>query len=83
MSHMEISVRDLRNRTAQVVAAVQAGERVTLLNRGTPVADIVPHIQRTRWIPGAWLAEQLSERQADSALTTELDRQLSQTIEEL
>ena len=41
---MEISVWDLRNRTAQVVAAVQAGECVTLFNRGTPVADIVPRI---------------------------------------
>jgi prevent-host-death family protein len=80
---MEIGVRDLRNRTAQVVAAVQAGERVTLLNRGRPVADIVPHIQRTRWVPGAWLAEQLAERQADHALAAELDQQLGQTIDEL
>jgi prevent-host-death family protein len=80
---MEVSVRDLRNRTAQVVAAVQAGERVTLLNHGRPVADIVPHIQRTRWVPGAWLAEQLAERQADPALSMELDRQLGQTIDEL
>jgi prevent-host-death family protein len=80
---VEISVRDLRNRTAQVVAAVQAGERVTLLNRGKPVADIVPHIQRTRWMPGAWLAEQLTERQADPALANELEQQLGQTIDEL
>ncbi len=76
-------MRDLRNRTAQVVAAVQAGERVTLLNRGRPVADIVPHIQRTRWVPGPWLAAQLAERQADSALAAELDLQLGQTIDEL
>jgi prevent-host-death family protein len=80
---MEISVRDLRNRTGQVVAAVQAGQRVTLLNRGTPVADIVPHVRRTRWIPGAWIAEQLSHRQADAALTEDLERDLGQTIEEL
>jgi prevent-host-death family protein len=80
---MEISVRDLRNRTAQVVAAVQAGERVTLLNRGRPVADIVPHIQRTRWMPGAWLTEQLTERQADPGLASELDQQLGHTIDEL
>jgi prevent-host-death family protein len=83
MSHMDISVRDLRNRTSQVMAAVQAGQRVTLLNRGTPVADIVPHVQRSRWVPGAWIAEQLAERQADSALTGELAEQLGQTIDEL
>jgi prevent-host-death family protein len=80
---MDVSVRDLRNRTAQVVAAVQAGERVTLHNHGRPVADIVPHIQRTRWIPGDWLLGQLVDRQADPALSTELDRQLGQTIDEL
>jgi prevent-host-death family protein len=40
---MEIGVRDLRNRTSQVIDAVQAGQRVTLTVHGEPVADIVPH----------------------------------------
>ena len=40
---MDVSVRDLRNSTATVVAAVQAGTRVTLTVHGRPVADIVPH----------------------------------------
>lgn len=83
LSHMEISIRDLRNQTSQVVAAVQAGQRVTLLNRGTPIADIVPHARRSRWIPGGWMAEQLSGRQADAALAEELERDLGQTIDEL
>lgn len=80
---MEISIRDLRNQTSRVVAAVQAGQRVTLLNRGTPIADIVPHVRRSRWIPGEWIAEQLSGRQADAALAEELERDLGGTIEEL
>jgi prevent-host-death family protein len=80
---MDISIRDLRNNTGQVIAAVQAGQRVTLLNRGTPVADIVPHAQRTRWLPGAWLGQQLATRQADHALADELNRDLGQTIDEL
>lgn len=57
-----VSARDLRNRTAEVVAAVEAGESVTLTNRGEPVADIVPHRRRAPWLPGAWLGEQLAER---------------------
>src|SRR3954454_3607906 len=65
---MEVSVRDLRNRTADVVAAVQAGEHVTLTSKGEPVADIVPHRRRTRWLPGEWLRTQLEHRQADAAL---------------
>ena len=83
LSHMEVSVRDLRNRTADVVAAVQAGEHVTLTNRGEPVADIVPHRRRTRWLPGDWLRDQLEERQADPALTRDLDRLVGQTVDEL
>lgn len=38
----EFGVRDLRNDTAQVIAAVQAGERVFLTNRGVRVAEIRP-----------------------------------------
>lgn len=80
---MRVSVRDLRNRTAAVVAAVQAGESVTLTSNGEPLADIVPHHRRARWLPGDWLAEQLGERQADAGLATDLDRLSGQTIDEL
>jgi len=80
---MEVSVRDLRNRTADVVAAVQAGEHVTLTNRGEPVADIVPHRRRTRWLPGDWLRDQLADRQADPALTQDLERLVGHTVDEL
>jgi prevent-host-death family protein len=52
LSHMaEISVRELRNRTSDVVARVEAGEALTLTVRGRPVADIVPHTQRREAIP--------------------------------
>ncbi len=80
---MEVSVRDLRNHTAAVVAAVQAGESVTLTSNGEPLADIVPHLRRARWLPGEWLSAQLSERQADAELSTDLDRLAGQTIDEL
>ncbi len=80
---MEVSVRDLRNRTAAVVAAVQAGESVTLTSNGEPLADIVPHRRRARWLPGEWLSAQLEERQADAELSADLDRLAGQTIDEL
>jgi len=47
----EISVRELRNRTSEVMARVEAGEALTLTVRGRPVADIVPHGQRRDAIP--------------------------------
>jgi prevent-host-death family protein len=83
MSHMEIGVRDLRNRTSQVIDAVQAGERVTLTVHGQPVADIVPHGRRAQWLAGAQLREQLRHRAADPELARELDGLAGQTLEEL
>jgi prevent-host-death family protein len=80
---MEIGVRDLRNRTAQVVEAVRAGERVTLTVHGEAVADIVPHARRTRWLSGGELREQLAGRVADAALQRDLDALAGQTLAEL
>lgn len=80
---MEIGVRDLRNRTAQVIDAVKAGERVTLSVNGEPVADIVPHGRRARWLSGPQLAEQLKTRAADPGLRHELAEVAGQTLDEL
>lgn len=43
LTHGFVSVRELRNEAAQVVARVRAGEPVTLAVNGVPMADIVPH----------------------------------------
>lgn len=76
-------MRDLRNRTARVIDAVKAGERVVLTVNGDPLADIVPHGQRARWLSGEQLREQLNDRAADPALREELDRLAGQTLDEL
>jgi prevent-host-death family protein len=83
VSHMKIGVRDLRNRTSHVIDAVRAGERVILTVHGEPVADIVPHGVRTRWLSGSQLREQLADRAADVGLQRELDALTGQTLEEL
>jgi prevent-host-death family protein len=44
---MDVSVRELRNHTARVIAAVESGERVVLTVHGRPVADIVPRRERS------------------------------------
>ena len=80
---MEIGVRDLRNRTASVIDAVKAGERVVLTVNGEPVADIVPYGERTRWLGGDQIRDQLIERSADPALRTELETLAGQTLDEL
>jgi prevent-host-death family protein len=80
---MEIEVRKLRNRTTEVVAAVESGERVTLTVRGHPVADIVPHGKRTRWLSGETFRRQLAARAADPALVDDLSEPAGQTLDEL
>jgi prevent-host-death family protein len=80
---MDIGVRDLRNQTGRVIDAVRAGERVTLTVHGEPVADIVPHGRRARWLSGPDLREQLSTRAADAALERDLDELAGQTLDEL
>jgi prevent-host-death family protein len=83
VSHMDIGVRDLRNQTGRVIDAVRAGERVTLTVHGEPVADIVPHGRRARWLSGPDLRNQLADRAADPALQRELDELAGQTLESL
>jgi prevent-host-death family protein len=80
---MDIGVRDLRNQTGRVIDAVRAGERVTLTVHGEPVADIVPHERRARWLSGPELRLQLAERAADPALRKDLDELAGQTLDEL
>lgn len=61
--HMsDVSVRDLRNDTAAVIARVRAGETVTLTVNREPVADIVPHTEtRSSWISSDEFRELVSD----------------------
>jgi len=80
---MNVGVRELRNQTSVVIDAVRAGEHVTLTVRGEPIADIVPHQHRTRWLSGPNLERELQTRAADPALTGELEDLAGQTLDAL
>lgn len=55
---MDVSVRELRNHTARVVAAIESGEPVVLTVHGRPVADIVPRqVRSERRSSEAFLAD--------------------------
>lgn len=58
---MDVSVRELRNHTARVVAAVESGEPVVLTVHGRPVADIVPRRTRSERRPTPQVLADLSE----------------------
>ena len=80
---MDVGVRDLRNHTARVLDAVRAGEHVTLTVHGEPVADIVPHRMRRRWLSGSALRDELRDGAADPGLRDDLDELAGETLGDL
>lgn len=57
---MDVSVRDLRNHTRRVIAAIEGGEPVVLTVHGRPVADIVPRRLRSERRPSELLVSDLT-----------------------
>jgi prevent-host-death family protein len=66
---MDVSVRELRNHTGRVIAAIEGGEPVVLTVHGRPVADIVPRRSRSERRPSGLL---LADLAAISELAGEL-----------
>lgn len=58
---MDVSVRELRNHTARVIAAVESGQPIVLTVHGRPVADIIPRQQRAERRPTERLLADLAE----------------------
>jgi prevent-host-death family protein len=58
---MDVSVRELRNHTARVIAAIESGQPVVLTVHGRPVADIVPRRRRSERRPTDRLLSDLAE----------------------
>ncbi len=58
---MDVSVRELRNHTARVIAAIEAGEPVVLTVHGRPVADVVPRRARSERRPTSVVLRELAE----------------------
>jgi prevent-host-death family protein len=58
---VDVSVRELRNHTARVIAAVESGEPVVLTVHGRPVADIVPRVSRSERRPTPQVLADLAE----------------------
>lgn len=66
-----MSSRDLRNRTAEVLRRVEAGERVQISVNRRPVAELVP-LGRPMWVSGAAIERIIREAPADTGLLADL-----------
>jgi prevent-host-death family protein len=77
----DVSVRELRNRTAEVLRRVEAGERLRITVDRRPVAELAPLPGRTTWVPKRRAVESLT--QADAGLREELGEALPDRVDEL
>jgi len=77
----EVSVRELRNHTAEVLRRVEAGEHLRVTVDRRPVAQLVPLPDRATWVARRRVVDSLT--QADPSLSEELDRALPDTVDEL
>jgi prevent-host-death family protein len=76
----DVSSRDLRNHTADVLRRVERGERLRINVNRRPVAELVP-LDRPRWTSGAAMERVLQEASADPGLLDDLAAIRGQTIE--
>jgi prevent-host-death family protein len=81
---VEVSVRDLRNHTSEVLRRVEAGEAVTVTVDRRPVARIIPLAKRRPSMPsGEFFARLAESGGADPGLRDELREMLTQTTDEI
>jgi prevent-host-death family protein len=76
----DVSSRDLRNHTAEVLRRVEGGERLRINVNRRPVAELVP-LDRPRWTSGAAIERVLQEAAADPGLLDDLAAIRGQTVE--
>jgi prevent-host-death family protein len=77
----QVSVRELRNHTAEVLRRVEAGQRLQVTVDKRPVAELAPLPQRATWVSRDRVVAGLL--QADPGLRTELHDTLPDTVDRL
>ncbi|MFE3448368.1 type II toxin-antitoxin system Phd/YefM family antitoxin [Nonomuraea sp. NPDC059194] len=79
-----IPARDLRNKTAEILRRVEAGEEIEVLQNNRPVARLVPVRPRRRWIPAGEVVGKLRALPVvDAGLAAELRESLPDTTDDL
>jgi prevent-host-death family protein len=76
----DVSARDLRNHTADVLRRAEAGERLRVTVSRRPVAQLGP-LERAVWVSGAAMERVLRQASADSQLLDDLAKLREQLVE--
>jgi prevent-host-death family protein len=78
-----VATRELRNKTADLLRRVEAGESMVITVRGKPVADLVPHNDdRPRWLTPSEVLAIREIADADPTFRADLDRLAGETTDE-
>ena len=77
----QVSVRELRNHTADVLRRVESGERLRVTVDRRPVAELTPLPRRETWVPRERAVA--ARVPADAALAADLAEALPDTVDEL
>lgn len=73
----------MRNKTADLLKRVEAGESMVITVRGKRVATLAPYRDDTpRWMPREELVELLRTHSADPGLRDDLERIAGETTDE-
>lgn len=83
---VEVATRELRNKTADLLRRVEAGESVVITVRGKPVADLIPHNgghREPRWLTPSEVLAIREIADADPTFRADLDRLTGETTDDL
>jgi prevent-host-death family protein len=78
-----VATRELRNKTADLLRRVKAGESMVITVRGKPVADLVPHNSGSRWLTPSDILAIREVTDADPTFRADLDRLAGETTDDL
>jgi antitoxin (DNA-binding transcriptional repressor) of toxin-antitoxin stability system len=73
----------LRNKTADLLRRVEAGESMVITVRGKPVADLVPHNSGPRWLTPSDILAIRESANADPTFRADLERLTAGTTDDL
>ena len=79
----DVASRELRNNTRAVLNRVAAGEEITIILDGRPVALLTPLDRRPRWISREEFIRRFANNQTDPGLTRELAEMMPETTDDL
>ena len=82
VEYSEISARDLRNHTRDVLRRAERGEPVRITVNRKPVAELRPIDARPMWVAGATMEHVIASAPADPALLEDLRPLREQVIDD-